>query len=303
MIERLSHYSGFNPFAPTWKFNRHRFSHLLNIYLAIFSTFWSISQAENGIDIIKRSMGVGIFIQSLVKAHILVCGADTYQILISRNKVLYSSKDKQTREVMEKVITNCEIVYKIISIVNSSAVAIFVLFPFITIGFMNELNLMFPFFLPLLDQHSYVGFITNSLFHTILIIYTLLFHNAFDIAFICFTLTSVGIVDLIKIDYDELAELTLKCKVENYIDMKLIKQKLKQIIQAHKEFDEYVEELNKFYNWPCFATSSTSIFSICIATLLMLIVHWPLAYGLCWALFGQLFAAYINGEIVHHQVN
>ena len=109
-------------------------------------------------------------------------------------------------------------------------------------------------------------------------------------------------VDLIKIDYNELAEFAENSNSDSEQDMKVIRQKLKGIIEAQKEFESYVDEINSHYTWACFMTSSTSIFSICIALVLILIVKWPVAYGLCWALFGQLFCAYMNGEVINHQV-
>lgn len=302
LIERLSHFSGFNPFFPTWKLDRHRKFHLFLIFLAIISSFYSTYVAENGVDIIKRSFSLGIFTQTLMKAFLILYNANIYQQLIVDIETLYRSKNKKTMAIMEKAVGKAKMIYNVITFVNSSAVIIFCLFPFIAIFILEQLNLMFPFFLPFVDPHSYPGYIVNSFFHTILIIYTLLFHNAFDIAFACFTIHATAIIDLIKLDFDELGEFAEKCEADNELDMKYVGQKLKEIIKAENEFDRYVEKMNKFYVWPCFFTSSTSIFSICIALVLIIIIRWPLAYGLCWALLGQIFAAYVNGEIVSHQV-
>jgi hypothetical protein len=260
-------------------------------------------EAESGTEIVTRSMGLGIFLQTFLKCLLIIIGADSYQQLITQLEMLYRSKDKKTQEVMTKRINLCEKVYNIISVVNSSAVLIFIGYPWISLFFMNEPTLMFPFYIPFLDPHRYLGFISTSLFHSVLIIYTLLFHNAFDIAFINFTVHAMAMVDLIKIDYDELAEFAEKSKIDNEEDMKVIRQKLKNIVEAQKEFDSYIEKLNNVYEWPCFVTSSTSIYSICIALILIMIIKLPVAYGLCWALFGQLFCSYMNGEVINHQVS
>jgi len=303
LIERLSYYSGFNPFAPTWKFDRHRSFHLFNIAMGFLTTFFCMYEAKSGTEIVIRSMGLGIFTQTFLKCFLIIIGADSYQQLIAQIEILYRSKDKKTQEVMTKRVDLCEKIYNIISVVNSSAVLIFIGYPWVTIFFMDKPTLMFPFYIPFLDPHHYVGFTAASLFHSILIIYTLLFHNAFDIAFINFTVHAIAMVDLIKIDYDELAEFAEKSNADNEQDMKVIRQKLKGIVEAQKLFDSYIDKLNKLYEWPCFVTSSTSIFSICIALILIMIVKLPVAYGLCWALFGQLFCSYMNGEVINHQVS
>jgi hypothetical protein len=248
-------------------------------------------------------MGLGIFTQTFLKCWLIIIGADPYQQLIAQIEILYRSKDKKTQEVMTKRIDLCEKIYKIISVVNSSAVLIFIGYPWVTIFFLDKPTLMFTFYIPFLDPQHFVGFTATSLFHSILIIYTLLFHNAFDIAFINFTVHAIAMVDLIKIDYDELAEFAEKSNIDNEQDMKVIRQKLKGIVEAQKLFDSYIDNLNQLYEWPCFVTSSTSIFSICIALILIMIVKLPVAYGLCWALFGQLFCSYMNGEVINHQVN
>ncbi|XP_070502408.1 odorant receptor 30a-like [Chironomus tepperi] len=269
--------------------------------MGFFTTFVCMYEGESGTDIVIRSMGLGIFTQTFLKCFLIIIGADSYQELIAQIEMLYRSKDKKTQEVMIKKIHLCEQIYNIISVVNSSAVLIFIAYPWLSIFLMDEPTLMFPFYIPFLDPHHYLGFTATSLFHSVLIIYTLLFHNAFDIAFINFTVHAIAIVDLIKIDYDELTEFAENSRADNEHDMMIIRQKLKGIVQAQKEFDSYIDKLNNVYEWPCFVTSSTSIYSICIALILIMIIKLPVAYGLCWALFGQLFCSYMNGEVINHQ--
>lgn len=302
-IKRLSHYSGFNPFSPTWKFDRFRMLHVASIFIGFSATFYSMYTAESGIELVKRSMGLGIFSQSILKCFLLIVGAAIYQDLNGQIEMLYRSKDKKVQEVMTNKIDLCEKIYKVITVVNSSAVAIFLGYPLLKLALSGEFIMMFPYYLPYLDPETYFGFAFHYLTHSVLILHTLLFHNGFDIAFVCFTVHAVAIVDLIKIDYEELSELINESKLENTLDMKCIRLKMKDIIEAQRKFDSYVNKLTNLYKWPCFVTSSTSIFSICIALVMILIVKWPLAYGLCWALFGQLLAAYMNGEIINYQVN
>jgi hypothetical protein len=255
------------------------------------------------VDMVKRCFSFGIFAQTLTKAFLILYNADIYQQLVADIQRNYRMKDKKMMEVMEKTVGRAELIYNVITFVNTSAVIIFCSYPFVAIFILKELNLMFPFFLPWIDHEQLPGFIINSICHTILIVYTLLFHNAFDISFAFFTLHATAIVDFIRLDYEELGEFAEKCKSECKMDMKYIGQKLKEIIEKQKEFDLYVEKVNKFYVWPCFVASSTSIFSICMALVLIIIIKWPLAYGLCWALFGQIFVAYLNGEVISYQVS
>lgn len=256
----------------------------------------------SGLELIKRSFPLGIFCQTLFKCFVLIYRADTYQKLVERIHLLYRLKDQLSSEVLTKKVKLCEKIYNIISFVNSSAVLIFIGYPIIKLILSNQYTVMFPIFYPFLDPGHFVGYLVTYLLHSILIIYTLLFHNAFDIAFVFFTVHAVAIVDLIKIEYDDITDYLGKCKIDSVDDMKHARQKLKGIVEAQKVFDEYVDDYNRLYQWPCFVTSSTSTFTICMALVLILIVKWPLAYGLCWALFGQLFAAYMNGEVIDLQV-
>jgi hypothetical protein len=65
----MAHYSGFNSFNPTKRFDRHRSFFLLIHLIEVIMTVSSIMNAwPRKIEIVKTSMGIGIFFQTMIKS-------------------------------------------------------------------------------------------------------------------------------------------------------------------------------------------------------------------------------------------
>lgn len=298
----MAHLSGFNPYKPAFRFDCHRMSHFVIQLIAIIMTAFSIvHEWPNKTEIVKVSMGIGIFTQSIVKAFLMVYHGESFEVLkldVEKMFKLIEIKDEKRRKVLRESVKTCETIFKILFVVDTSAVVTFFIYPAIALVFLKTQYLMFPFYFPFVDRTTQTGFLFNSVIHGILLVYTLLFHNSFDTIFSLYVMQVITKVKLIKIEFEELQE---KIEARKNVDRQEIKQKLRNIIIQQQELDAYVEKLSEFYLKPCFVTSVTSIFSICLALVLMIIVNWVLAYGLAWALSGQLFVYFLFGTIIYHQ--
>lgn len=302
----MSRFSGFDPVKSLWRLNIHRVSFLIMEAVALIMTFYSIfNEWPVKTEIFKVSMGVGIFTQTIVKGFLIIHNRDTFEKLIDDIKEMYEKLEKagkKRKAILEKCIRNCDILFKILFVVDTSAVVIFFAYPVISLCFFNERYLMLPFYSPLIDRHSDIGFVVNSILHGVLLVYTLLLHNSFDSIFAIFVLQVTAKVELLKIDLEEFKAYLLIADTDKLEVQKQIGKKYRSIIVLQENLDAYINYLSDFYSIPCFITVSTSVFSICIALILMLIVNWVLAYGLTWALSGQLFAYFVFGTVVQNQI-
>lgn len=300
--------SGFNPFKPSWRFDKHRISYCFIHFIAIFMTVCSIlSEWPDRREVVKVSMGIGIFVQSLVKPVLSIVGGKSFGRLSNDVAEMYKKnelRDEKRRNVLNESVKNCDMIFKILFFIDASAVLIFFIYPMVVLFAVNKQNPMLPFYFPYIDRKSSTSFIVNSTIHGVLLVYTLLFHNSFDSIFTLFVMQVATKVKLMKIDFDELQEYLERSKlILNEPETKLeIRRKLRSIIILQQELDSYIENLSEFFIKPCFVTSTTSIFSICIALVLMLMVKWVMSYGLVYALLGQLFVYFLYGTLVHHQI-
>lgn len=302
----MAHLSGFNPFKPTWKFNAHRVFHCLATLISCIMTAHSIgSEWPNKLEVVKVSVGIGIFTQSMVKSILIIANGDKFEKIRINIEEMYKTMEKvdnKRKAILSKCIRHCSLVFKILFSVDASAVLVFFVYPVIALVFMEERFMLFPFYCPLVDRHSALGFAVNSTIQGVLLMYTLLLHTPFDSIFAFVVLQVVAKREFLKADFDELQDFVLTTQLKLPGDQKKMKKKLRELILAHKAFDSYIDDVGNFYIGPCFTTVSTSVFSICVALILIMVVRWPLAYGLTWALSGQLFVYFVYGTIIYQQV-
>lgn len=305
-LSTMGHFAGSTPFKSTWKFDRHRVSHCAAILLAIIMTGYSIfSELPNKLEVVKVSMGIGIFTQTIAKAVLVIIKGETFETLRDDIEKMYKTMEKldnKRRMVLTKCVYRCSILFKILFVVDASATFIFLVYPVLALIFMEKLTLMFPFYCPFIDRHTAAGFIVNAAIHGILLVYTLLFHNSFDSIFALIVLQVVTKVEFLKMDFAEVQDFVLTTQLKLPSEQMLMKKKLRDLIIAYKAVDAYIEGIGDFFLMPCFVTVTTSVFSICVALVLIMIVKWELAYGLTWALSGQLFIYFVYGTIIYHQV-
>lgn len=306
LLSRMGHLAGSNPFKPTWKFDRHRVCHCIALLFAIIMTGCSISfEWPNKLEVVKVSMGIGIFTQTIAKAIFVIMNGETFETLRVDIEKMYKTMEKldnKRREILTKCTRRCRILFKILFAVDASATFIFLVYPVVALIFMEKLTLMFPFYCPFIDRHTAAGFIINATIHGVLLVYTLLFHNSFDSIFALIVLQVVTKVEFLKMDFAEAQDFVLTTQLKLPSEQKQMKKKLRDLIVTCKTVDTYIDGIGDFFLMPCFATVTTSVFSICVALILIMIVRWELAYGLTWALSGQLFIYFVYGTIVYHQV-
>lgn len=300
----MAHISGFNPLEPTWKFNVHRVLHLLVILVGVIMTVYStICEWPVKIEIIKVFQGVGIFTQTILKGIFIARNGDSLRSLRADITEMYKTIEKvddERKKLLKKCVKNCETIFKVLFFVDSSAVFIFLAYPVVALIFLDDRPLMLPFYVPIFDRETVVGFVINSICHGLTLLYTLVFHNSFDSIFALFVMQVVVKVELLKLELDEFQDYLLS-STHDPKDQMEIKKKLRDLILSSKSLDCYVDKLGKSFIMPCFVTVATSVFSICVALILLLIVNWILAYGLTWALFGQIFVYFVYGTIVYHE--
>jgi hypothetical protein len=217
----------------------------------------------------------------------------------------FEIKGEKRKTVLNESISTCQKIFKLLLFIDASAVLVFLIYPAFSLLFLNEKHLMLPFYFPLISTNSSVGFILNSIIHGILLLYTLLFHNSFDSIFALYMMQFSTKVKLIKIEFDELQSyvvdtLTQMQKIDTATN-KIIGRKLREIAILQQELDLYAHNTSRFFLMPCFITATTSIFSICVALILMLKLKLVMSYGLVYALLGQLFVNFLFGSLVHHQ--
>lgn len=303
----MAHLSGFNPFKPSLKFDIHRVGYCTIQLLAIIMTAYSINMEWSSLSkVVEVSMGIGIFTQTISKAILISINAGSLKKLQLDVQKMYKAMetvDEKREKVLAKSIKYCELIFKALFLIDSSAVVIFLAYPVIALIFLDNWPLMFPFYCPFVDHQTVAGFIINSIIHAILIVYTLLLHTPFDSIFALYVMQVVAKVELLKLDFEEFKELVLNSELENSKVQKEIKKSLRNIILSQKELNLYIQNIGEYFIMPCFVTVTSSVFSICIALVLMLVINWVLAYGLTWALSGQLFIYFLYGSIIHHYLN
>jgi hypothetical protein len=278
--------------------------------LALLMTGHSISNewTNSNVEIVKVSMGLGIFTQTLAKCFLIPFNGETFKKMqedVEKMYKLMERVDLKRKNVLAESVRICNLITKTLFFVDSSAVLIFLVYPPVALIFMAPETrfLMFPFYFPYVNHQTTGGFIVNSILHGILIVYTLLFHTPYDSIFALMVMQVIVKVEFIKLDLDDFEVFLVHSDTKQLKVQKQIKQNIRKIINSHLDLDSYIETLGKYYILPCFAAISTSIFSICIAMILIMIVKWPLAYGLTWALSGQLFVYFLYGSIIHSQMN
>lgn len=273
---------------------------------SIMMTFYSIiMQWPNLGEIVKVSMAMGIFTQSVFKGILNIANGEVFgKLLVDVEKMykLMEKVDDKREKVLRKCIKLSELVFKIMSTGYCGAVSIYLTYPLFALFYLDQQTLMFPFYCPFVDHTTTNGFIVNSIIHGIFIIYTLLFHNFFDSVFAHFVMQVIAKVEFLKIDLDEFKEFIVNEDLKKPEVQTKISQQLRKIIMSQKELDSYIGNLGNFFLIPCFVTVASSVFSVCISLVLLIIINWFLAYGSTFALSGQLFINFCYGAIIYHQL-
>lgn len=303
-LSKFMSFSGFNPFDKSWKMNRFGVMKICSIVLCYIMTINAATNAwPNYIEVFQSCMGIGILTQSALKVLHIFHSSVTFQKLKDQVDDMYDhykKADALRQKILMKSLRTSRLIFNILSIVDASAVLIFIAFPFCSYFIFNKIKLMFPFYWPFFNHKTVFGFFFNSISHAVIILFTLVLHTPFDCTFGLFVTQYVAMVELFKLEMRDFESHLLNAN--SGIDEMDAMKKFRELIIRQKSLFEYIGNLGSYYRRPCFITSFTSIFSMCFGLILMVVMQEIVSYGLVWALFGQLFVYYLFGTTIYVKV-
>lgn len=301
----MSHLSGFNSWEPTSRFDIHRSLHCISlVFLVILTTHSVYSEWPNKLEVLKVSLGVGILIQTVVKATVVVTKSNT--IVKVRTEIEKMNKRMEKVDVKRKsILENCIIkttkLIKILLVVDAIAYLLYLFYPIVNLIFMEKCSMMFPFYSPFVDQKSIKGYLINSVLHEFIVFYSMVFHVPFDISFGLVAIQVSAKRKLLSADFDDFEEILMNTELP--LEQKEMKEKLRDLIIRQKELDSFIDDIGDFYLIPCLATIITGIFSICVGLILVLVLKWELGYSYSYSVLGQILLCCAYGKIVYDQID
>lgn len=302
----MGHFSGFNSWDPVSRFDIHKIIHFISLLFLVILTGHSIhSEWPNKLEVLKVSLGVGILIQTVVKATVVITKCNTIAKVRTEIEKMYKQMEKvdvKRKAILENCVRHCMILIKIILFIDAIAYLLYLFYPIANLVFMEERSMMFPFYCPFVEPKSLGGYLTNSVIHEFIVFYSMVFHVPFDISFGLVTLQVAAKRELLSVDFDDVEEFLLKTKLEFPNEKKQITKKLRDLIIRQKELDSFIDDIGNFYLIPCFATIITGIFSICVGLILVLMLKWELGYSYSWSVLGQILICCAYGRIVYDQI-
>lgn len=301
----MSHFSGFNSWEPISRFDIHRSLHCISLLFLVILTSYSIySEWPNKLEVLKVSLGVGILIQTVVKATVVITKCNTIAKIRIEIEKMYEQMEKvddKRKAILKDCIRQTIVLIKVILAIDAVAYLLYLFYPIVNLMFMEERSMMFPFYSPFIEQKSIKGYLFNSFLHEFIVFYSMVFHVPFDISFGLVAIQVAAKRQLLSSDFDDVEEFVLQFKLKSPIEQKKMTKMLRNLIISHKELDSFIEEIGNFYLIPCFATIITGIFSICVGLILVLVLKWELGYSYSWSVLGQILICCAYGRIVYDQ--
>lgn len=171
---------------------------------------------------------------------------------------------------------------------------------FIFYLFTNEKVMISPIYLPYTDLESDFGYNLNNLLCIMLSILGYLGFSTHDGTFILYGYQSVTFVDVLCVKLDELA-VTLNNEERTAGSSKVIKEKLKEIVEINSEYQKLIDMLVIFSSIPAFFGFVVNVLGICLCIVGAVKVSFVAGCAAAIGLFIQIAIPCLIGNLINLQ--
>lgn len=135
-------------------------------------------------------------------------------------------------KIFRKCTTYVIIVLKTMAFLYNSTALMFLFLPTLLYFWMNETQYILPFFVPLADENTFVGYCVTCVVHILIIILAVMGTIGTDFFLVSASINAYGLVEGFQIELNRLMESTKKA--EN-ISVDEIKLRIRNIILMHMD--------------------------------------------------------------------
>lgn len=158
-----------------------------------------------------------------------------------------------------------------------------------------------PAFVPGIDRDSIAGFSVNTFLQLFISLMLYQGNPAADCTYLLFVTHLKPCVDMFSCDLSDLEELLLSDEGKKQENLKIIKEKLRNLIEKHLEILNFFEILVKFINKQFFVLITFNIYVICSSGISLLTSDYSIAIGIALLYPIQIFFVCAMGSFVRHQ--
>ncbi|XP_065361861.1 odorant receptor 67d-like [Calliphora vicina] len=155
-----------------------------------------------------------------------------------------------------------------------SLASVIVLYPLLYGILYNEKMFVMQFLLPGIDPSTQFGYVLHNVFHVFLICLGAFGNFASDMFIFIYIINIPLLKDIIKIKCEKLNQVALKAR-----NPKKTMPLLKEIVEWHKNYNKFVQQVEEVYYDVIFVQILTSVVSICCTIFCIVIHSWPAAFA------------------------
>ncbi|XP_050070265.1 putative odorant receptor 83c [Anopheles maculipalpis] len=305
-LRTLCNVLGFDVVSKGWKKS---FRTYVTIFLCgqyFLWMVWSIIIASDTFELLKSLSFIGFFFQCSSKMYYTIANAAHYgNNFGGLQETIYNAHMDGTVEqktVIERVISVILLATKATTVLYTSSLFIFSLYPAYMYFVMNVKVTIFPLYIPGINIYSAYGYgITNSL-HMLIAVYGLLGALTSDTAFMLFVMHFISYGELFRIECEQFARdlsdfgeqwerHTPQYKAFCY-------DRMRALYQYHQKVIEYLSSLQECYHSICVFQVASCSFSVMFNLFLALTTDWYATYSFIVISWFQLFVFSLLGTVM-----
>uniref|UniRef100_A0A182PKS2 Uncharacterized protein n=1 Tax=Anopheles epiroticus TaxID=199890 RepID=A0A182PKS2_9DIPT len=305
-LRTLCQILGFDVLSKEWKKTYRTYVTIVLCSQYLLWMLYSLIVASDTFELFKSLAFLGFFFQCSLKIYYTMRNADQYAVNFSGLKeAIYERHEHGTEEqriVIDRIIELLLLVTKAITVLYSSSIVIFSLYP-AYMYFVKQAKVpIFPLHIPGINMYSSYGYaITNSL-HMVLAVYGLLGALTSDIAFILFVLHFVTYGELFRMECEQferdLQDMSLNCEWHTAKYKTFCRQRMRAVYQFHQSVIVYLESIQECYQSICVVQVASCSFSVMFNLFLALTTDWYATYSFIVISLFQLFVFSLMGTVM-----
>ncbi|XP_053668459.1 putative odorant receptor 83c [Anopheles marshallii] len=297
---------GFNVLSKEWKKNYRTYTSIFLCGQYFIWMVWSIIIASDAFELLKSLSFLGFFFQCSLKMYYTSVDAALYGINFDGLKqtiyIGHTNGTPEQKSVIERIIGIVLLIMKVTTVLYTSSLLIFALYPAYMYFVVGVKVPIFPLYVPGIDIYSAYGYGMTNTCHMAIAVYGCLGAIASDNLFMMFVLHFVTYVELFRIEceqfQDDLKEVDERCERHMPEYQSFCRQRMRDLYQYHQKVILYIESLQECYQSICVVQVGNCSFSLMFNLFLALTTDWYATYGFMFISWFQLFIYSLLGTIM-----
>ncbi|XP_319538.2 putative odorant receptor 83c [Anopheles gambiae] len=305
-IRTLCNIIGFDVMTETWKKSYRTYMSIFLCSQYLILMVYSLIIASDTFELFKSLSFLGFFFQCSLKMYYTIQQAPQYAVnFCCLKEAIYERHSKGTlaqKTTVTRIIDLLVLVTKAISVLYTSSLFIFSLYPAYMYFVVHVKVPIFPLYIPGINIYSAYGYgITNS-FHMLIAVYGLFGALTSDIVFIMFVVHFVTYGGLFKIECEQfdqdLSGVLQHCEWRTAVYKTFCRQRMRAIYQYHQSVIFYLESMQECYRNICVVQVASCSLSTVFNLFLALTTDWYATYGFIVISVFQLFVYCLMGTVM-----